>query len=191
MRNHRTRQPAWRRSQRGVALIVVLLLLLVVTLLGLGSMRNALLQERMAANTLSRGYAFQAAEAVLREAEHFAQGGVTIPPSGCSNGVCARTIDGAQPAWQADGFWQATGSVGYRLSTTVNDTTAGIQPRYVVEDYGTASATPTGGDPIDMGNPAPPAADNMQLFRITVYSRASNGAEVMLQSLFKTPKTSP
>ena len=190
MRHHRARQATLQRSQRGVALIVVLLLLLVVTLLGLGSMRNALLQERMAANTLSRGYAFQAAEATLREAEQFARGKLTIPPSGCSNGVCARTIDGAQPAWQADGFWEATGNVGYLVST-VHNTTAGIQPRYVVEDYGTASATPTGGDPIDMGNPAPPSADNMQLFRITVYSRAENGAEVMLQSLFKTPKTNP
>ena len=191
MRHHRARQVILQRSQRGVALIVVLLLLLVVTLLGLGSMRNALLQERMAANTLSRGYAFQAAEAALREAEQFARGKLTIPSAGCSNGICARTVDGAQPAWEADGFWQATGSVGYRVSTTVHDTTAGIQPRYVVEDYGTASAAPTGGDPIDMGNPAPPAADNMQLFRITVYSRAGNGAEVMLQSLFKTPKTTP
>ncbi len=182
--------PGGARSQRGVALIVVLLLLLIVTLLGLGSMRSALLQERMAANTLSRGYAFQAAEAAMREAEAFAKGDLTIPEDGCSNGVCARAVDGEMPAWQADGFWEAADS-GYGTATAVHvgdDDT--ITPLYVVEDYGTASATPTGGDPIDMGNPAPPSNDNMQLFRITVYSRAANGAEVMLQSLYKTPKKS-
>ena len=36
------------RPQRGAALIVVLMLLLVVTLLGLASMRDAIMQERMA-----------------------------------------------------------------------------------------------------------------------------------------------
>jgi type IV pilus assembly protein PilX len=178
------------QSQQGVALVVVLLLLLVITLLGLGSMRGALLQERMAANTLARGYAFQAAETALREAEQFARGKLTIPASGCSSGVCARTIDGAKPAWQEDGFWDAAG--GYLETTTVDDQKMGVLPaRYVVEDYGTASVAPTGGEPIDMGNPAPPGSDNMQLFRITVYSRTESGAEVMLQSLFKTPKNNP
>jgi type IV pilus assembly protein PilX len=179
------------RSQRGVALIVVLLLLLIVTLLGLGSMRNALLQERMAANTVSRSYAFQAAEAAMRQAEIFANGDLTIPSSGCSNGVCARAENGEMPVWQTDGFWE-TADAGYGQASPVEIADdISITPLYVVEDYGTASAAPTGGDPIDMGNPAPPSSDDMQLFRITVYSRAANGAEVMLQSLYKTPKKNP
>lgn len=172
--------------QRGVALIVVLLLLLIVTLLGLGSMRGALLQERMAANTLARGYAFQAAETALREAEGFARGNPTIPTSGCSNGVCAQPVAGAQPAWQQEGFWDDGGN-GYREAAAADAGDDSFRPRYVIEDFGTASSDPSAGPPIDMGNPPPPSTPDMRVFRITVLSRTDNGAEVMLQSLYRTP----
>ena len=39
-----------RGAQSGAALIVVLMMLVVITLLGLASMRGAIMQERMAAN---------------------------------------------------------------------------------------------------------------------------------------------
>lgn len=167
-----------RGQQRGVALIVVLLLLLVVTLIGLASMRGTLLQERMAGNVFARSEAFQSAEAVLREAEQFAATMPVIPPAGCAGGVCAMALNGAAPAWQADGFWsngqfrQAAQPVG------------GITPRYVVEDYGQSeSASCTGS--VDMS--APPCTDRRQVYRITVRSETPNGAEVLLQSTYEVP----
>ena len=57
------------KRQRGVALVVVLILLLIVTLLGLASMRGALLEERMSGNLYDRSLSFQAAERALREAQ--------------------------------------------------------------------------------------------------------------------------
>lgn len=165
--------------QRGVALVVVLLLLLVVTLLGLGAMRGTLLQERMAGNTVARSDSFQVAEAVLREAEGYATSKPSLPASGCTNGACARPDAGDEPAWKAEGFWSTAG--GYRLAGEVIN---GVRAKYVIEDYGTGvSSSCTSG--IDMS--APECSIETQIYRVTVQSRAPNGAEVILQSLFEVP----
>lgn len=166
-------------NQRGVALVVVLLLLLVVTLLGLGAMRGTLLQERMAGNTVARADSFQVAEAVLREAEGYATSKPPLPGSGCTNGACARPAAGDEPAWKAEGFWRTAG--GYRLA---EDTINGIRAKYVIEDYGTGISSSCTSS-IDMS--AAECSIETQIYRITVQSRAPNGAEVILQSLFEVP----
>lgn len=173
------RVPGRSAAQRGVALIVVLLLLLVVTLLGLASMRGTLLQERMAGNVLARGEAFQAAEAVLREAEIYAATKPLVPGSGCDKGVCAMPEGGAAPAWQAAGFWDT--ATNYRVA---NAEIGGFKPKYVIEDYGQSESNDCTGS-VDMS--ASPCANAKQVYRITVMSHAPSGAEVMLQSTFEVP----
>lgn len=165
-------------TQRGVALIVVLLLLLVVTLIGLASMRGTLLQERMAGNVFARSEAFQSAEAVLREAEQFAATMPVIPATGCEGGVCAMSLGGAVPAWQADGFW--SGNQPREAKKSIGQ----ITPRYVVEDYGQSEGVNCTGS-IDMS--ATPCTERKQAYRITVRSETPNGAEVLLQSTYEVP----
>lgn len=170
-------------SQRGASLIVVLLLLLVVTLLGLASMRTTLLQERMAGSLVARGNAFQVAEAVLREAEGFATSKPTPPSAGCSNGVCAQfapTSSRPAPPWQTDNFWE-TGGSGFKLA---NATISGIRAQYVVEDFGKGDNSACTSS-IDMS--APECTTETQVYRITVRSKAPDGAAVLLQSLFEVP----
>lgn len=58
-----------KRSQSGVALVVVLVLMLALTGLGLMSAKLALGGETLARNQLDHEVAFQAAEAALRDAE--------------------------------------------------------------------------------------------------------------------------
>ncbi|TVR92242.1 MAG: hypothetical protein EA418_13395 [Wenzhouxiangellaceae bacterium] len=58
-----------RRAQEGAVLILALMFLLVLTLLGLASMQNTQLQERMAGNFADRNNAFQLAELAVRTAE--------------------------------------------------------------------------------------------------------------------------
>jgi len=55
--------------QRGMALIVALVFLLLLTLLGLNSMQNATLQEKMSNSVQFRNQSFQLAEAALRVGE--------------------------------------------------------------------------------------------------------------------------
>ena len=54
---------------KGVALPVALIFLLVLTVLGVSSLGTNVFEEKMAANSLNRELAFQAAEATLREGE--------------------------------------------------------------------------------------------------------------------------
>ena len=178
-----------RRKQSGIALVVVLLLLLVITVLGLAAMRGTIMQERMSGNTNARAIAFQAAEAVLREAEAYAQGALVIPASGCSNGVCAQPpVTGAAP-WEDPAFWTTSGA-GYRVANI--ETTLGrddLLARYVIEDMGLGMGV-LDDCPSDIDMSAPSCGGggtDAKNYRITAYARLENGAEVTLQSGFKVP----
>ncbi len=167
-------RPMTASRQRGIALVVTLLLLLIVTLLGLAAMRGTLLQERLAANAMARAFAFQAAEAVLREAEGDAEDRPEPPAAGCVNGICAEPSQEI-PAWQAGDFdWEDDGRAGTEIE--------GIESHYVIEPWGEdSSACPSSVDmKSECGTPA-------QVYRITVRSAAPDGAEVMLQSLYRVP----
>nr|WP_265468551.1 PilX N-terminal domain-containing pilus assembly protein [Arenimonas daejeonensis] len=168
-------------------MVIVLLLLLVITLLGLASMRGAVLQERMSGNAWFRSEAFQGAEAVLREAEsNLAVGGrpTGVPASGCSSGLCAMPVNGEASAWEVDDFW--TSGSGFATS---NLETSEIMQRYVIEDMGDGRGESEGcTSDIDLSAPECTAAGaSARNYRITAFSRLSNGAEVMLQSTFQLP----
>ncbi|MHC8405761.1 MULTISPECIES: pilus assembly PilX family protein [unclassified Pseudomonas] len=60
-------------SQRGMALLVSLVFLLLLTLIGVSSMQNANLQEKMASSVTLRNQSFQIAEAALRIGESAVQ----------------------------------------------------------------------------------------------------------------------
>ncbi len=180
-------------KQSGAALIMVLLLLIIVTLLGLASMRGALMQEKMAASTTARAIAFQAAESGLRQAEVLARDGTSatsFPGSGCANGYCANPGSAAS-AWQANGFW--TGSSGYRTGTAVGSGVSAITPKFVIEDNGTAApaSSASGGSSgqigCNRGGNCDSAVSNARqsVFRITSYAATPNGGEVILQSIYK------
>lgn len=178
MRAQFSQSSAIPRAQRGAALVVILLLLLIVTLLGLAGIRGALLQERMAANAMARSFAFSTAEAVLREAEAFAAGKPPAPATGCQNGVCAPPRK-AIPAWQSNGFWDSNS--GWKLAQQdIN----GVPVKYVIEKYGEKDSTCATAE-LDMSSSCGSAS--IDIYRITVRSKAPDGAEVMLQSLYQVP----
>ncbi|MBO9718324.1 MAG: pilus assembly protein [Pseudoxanthomonas sp.] len=170
-------------GQSGAALIIVLLLLLVVTLLGLASMRGAIMQERMAANTATRGMAFQVAEAGLRQAEILARDAtLTFPASGCSAGRCAMVDPPAAPAWAASGFWASGG--GFQSGDAVSIGATSIRPRFVIEDFGQAATASGSSSCIDMSKPCLETS-TQNVYRITSYAATPNGAEVILQTLYR------
>ncbi|MCY1395142.1 hypothetical protein D9M71_100710 [compost metagenome] len=70
-------------SQNGMALVVCLVFLLLLTLIGVASMQNATLQERMAGSVKLRNQSFQLAEDALRLGENAVQGrGFNLPACG-------------------------------------------------------------------------------------------------------------
>jgi len=78
--------------QRGMALLVSLVLLLLLTLMGISSMQNATLQEKMAGSVSLRNQSFQGAEAALRVGESAVQRDSYALP------VCSGHLQCAPPA---------------------------------------------------------------------------------------------
>lgn len=183
-------------DQGGAALIVVLIILILVTLLGLASMRGALMQERMAASTVARGVAFQAAESGLRQGELIARDGLVAFPSKanptdagtCDAGRCSNPGTQSSP-WEANNFWN-DGNTGYQLGTQVGTGNMAVTPKFVIEDLGLASVIDSSGSGngggIDASIPPPASVGSkQQVYRITSYAMTRTGAEVMLQTMYR------
>lgn len=79
---------AFPRRQGGMVLLVSLIFLLLLTLLGISSMQNATLQEKMAGSVVVRNQSFQLAESALRLGESAIKAG-TVSPAVCSGAACA------------------------------------------------------------------------------------------------------
>lgn len=167
------------RKQQGAALLVVLMVLLIVTVLGIASMRGAILQERMAASMTTRNMSFQVAEAGLRQAEIIARDGtISFPTSGCNAGRCK------DATWEADSAFWDDGKPGYQTGSAVSigdDRT--ITPRFIIENFGSTSVLGTS-NCIDLSKPCIETTFQ-NVYRITSYAKAPNGAEVILQSIYR------
>ena len=83
-------------AQRGMALLVSLVFLLLLTLIGISSMQNANLQEKMAGSVKLRNESFQFAETALRAGETIVQA------QAYSLAVCPNTTKCAPPAEAVD-----------------------------------------------------------------------------------------
>jgi type IV pilus assembly protein PilX len=167
--------------QRGVALLVVLLLLLIMTLLGLASLRGAMMEERMSASLFDRGLMFQAAEAALREGE--TRAGTTKSSQyvdACTNGLCAEP----NPS-NADTYvdrWLLT-TPPYVNGAVVTSGSLAVTPGYFIEYMGTAPNWPG----CDREIPIQPGCMGPR-YRVTARAMAANRAEVVLQSSFTSPE---
>ncbi len=87
------RTPTGRQNnQQGMALLVSLVFLLLLTLIGISSMQNATLQEKMAGSVTLRNQSFQLAEATLRMGES------AVQLATYTLAVCGSTAQCAPPA---------------------------------------------------------------------------------------------
>lgn len=160
------------RAQHGATLVVVLVLLLVMTLLGLASLRNTVLEERMTANLLDRSIGFQSAESALREAEALLATGPAFPLAGCTpQGLCARPDPADTERWLDPGFanWVDAASVDATLAP----------PQYFVEAMGEGPNWAF----CDQELPSNPNCLKPR-FRITARSTDDGRASVLLQTTF-------
>ena len=172
-------RPVMRRSQQGVALIIALVLLVTITLLGLSSMRNTGLQERMSANLYDRAIAFQASESALRDAEaaivpaSFPSCSAASCLNVCNNGLCSTPL-----ATDAE-RWNAPGLTGWQNTTTALGSRVTTQPQYFIEDMGVVRQYACKGmvDSVD-------AQCDARRYRITARITSPSGAVTLLQSSF-------
>lgn len=170
--DRRQRSPSVPRAQHGATLVVVLVLLLVMTLLGLASLRNTVLEERMTANLLDRSIGFQSAESALRDAEILLATAPAFPSAGCNpQGLCARPDPAATERWLDPAF------AGWVNGTSVDATLA--PPQYFVEALGEGPNWAF----CDKELPSNPNCLKPR-FRITARSTDNGRASVLLQTTF-------
>lgn len=118
----------YSHNQRGMALLVSLVFLLLLTLIGISSMQNANLQEKMASSVTQRNQSFQAAEAALRIGESAVQASTYTLPVCTGNTQCAppaesATITGAGLNSTSGVTWIAAANGFYgvqNIGTTLN-----------------------------------------------------------------------
>lgn len=113
------------RAQRGMALLVSLVFLLLLTLIGLSSMQNATLQEKMAGSVSLRNQSFQGAEAALRVGESAVQlDSYSLPVcSQCAPPAEATSVTAAGLNSSSGVTWIASGTGFYgvqNIGTTLN-----------------------------------------------------------------------
>ena len=110
------------KKQNGMALFVSLIFLLLLTIIGVASMQNAGLQEKMAGNIKIKNETFQLAERALREGENFiaapANEGSLATCSTCSGDGCRVpdfSGDLSAGSGTCDVWTSASGGAFYRL----------------------------------------------------------------------------
>jgi type IV pilus assembly protein PilX len=119
--------PPTSHAQHGMALLVSLVFLLLLTLIGISSMQNATLQEKMASSVTLRNQSFQIAEAALRIGESAVQldtytlpvcsGNQCLPPAESSTLTAAGLNSSSGVTWiaAANGFYGVQ-----NIGTTLN-----------------------------------------------------------------------
>ncbi|WPO99330.1 PilX N-terminal domain-containing pilus assembly protein [Pseudomonas sp. HR96] len=152
------------RQQSGLVLVVALIFLLLVTLIGVSSMQNATMQEKMAGSVTLKNLSFQLAEATLRVGEN-AVASSTYKLTQCSGAAaCLPPPDSTSTTLSA-----GTGTNG--VLWIANSTGDGF---YGVQNIGTTS---------DAVNAPANCAASATLYRITAVG-ISGISRTVLESVY-------
>lgn len=123
-------------AQRGAVLVVSLIFLLVLTLIGVVSMQNTTLQERMARNVYDGERAFQAAEAALREGEQWVMNIDTYNPPALTTSCTAPPCVAFVYPEDNSASWWASNATEYGASGAQDIPALSQDPRYFNEYAG-------------------------------------------------------
>ena len=161
---------AFVAKQRGMVLLVSLVFLLLLTLLGISSMQNATLQEKMAGSVMVRNQSFQMAEAALRLAES------EIKKPGFSMSVCNSLVNCAPPTDFNTVQGKGAGSAGV---TWVEAAGGGL---YAIQNLGTLGIAMA---PIKLPSTCS-SSSVVTLYRVTAVAPVSSQAvpRTVLESIY-------
>lgn len=168
-------------GQHGIALIVSLILLLILTLISIASMRQSVLEERMAGSSHDHNRDLQAAEAALRDAERSLAREASKPFANRHGRYALNAPN--RPAW-AGGTAEEDESGGViipgrgrwnRRSSVAAPRRTDTPPRYIIERYPPLQHF---GGRLEAGSPLSPS----RIYRITA---SGPGNRVILQSTYR------
>lgn len=170
----------FKNKQSGAVLLVALVMLMVLTVVGLSSMRNTSLEEKMAGNMRDKGLSFQAAEATLRMAEKYIEDNIISTQAFDTDGSDGLYDKSNMRIWKSLD-WDNTDSI----QNTGFDSTYNITepPRFIVQHIASIA---TQHHTLNLGNYGQNAgAGTKEVFLITVRAMGGSGtAPVVLQTTY-------
>ncbi|RDE18551.1 pilus assembly protein PilX [Motiliproteus coralliicola] len=156
-----------------MTLIVCLIILVVLTLVGVGSIRDTTLEEKMAGNLRDRNMAFQAAESALRVGEDFIETTVVLPEFNGTDGLYAQLNDVINGV-----SWSVSSAVRSYDDYSPELTGTNSAPVYIIEQMESEAESAS----MEAGT----EQNTEQFYRIT--ARAVGGTDtavVILQSIYR------
>lgn len=176
MRHPRILSPGRPAGQRGAVLVVALVMLVVLTVLGIGTSRNSLIEERLTGNTQDSGIAFQVAEASLREGERFLQQPV-LPYFDDADGLYRPAPPDENPLWVSID-WEGETRV-YEGTATAPGSLSRAEASYFIEEL---PRVITPGESLAADTPV----DEPRFFRVTSRGVGATGnTTAVLQSTYR------
>ncbi|WP_207061724.1 PilX N-terminal domain-containing pilus assembly protein [Motiliproteus sp. SC1-56] len=155
------------RYQQGATLIVTMIFLVLLTFLGVSTIQDTALEEKMAANMRFKNMVFQDAETALREAEE-----LLSQPAPLSVDANDWLYDDGYPF----GVFDSCASTGASWASA-SASNATVKSWYVAQELSVLGTS----DSAEVGV----AQDEQKLYRITACARSDNtSALVVLQSTF-------
>ena len=150
-----------------------------LTIIGVGAMQSATLQERMAGNSRDQNLAFQSAEAALRAGEEWLQNSVLPVFNNSSAGLRQPvTNPGSAGFWMAYDWAGEAGANGGSIQYARDIEGVSSRPRYVIEELPT-QALPGGSLKL-----AP--IEDTGFYRVTTQGAGQTpDAVVILQTVYK------
>ena len=174
-------------KQQGSVLIISLLLLIVTTLLGLSSMNNTIMEEKMAGNLRQQNLALQSSESTLREAEAWLAGlnKNTRPDADDSSGSLIWIKDapegnGSGVPTSPTGMWWTNDAVWTSQGTSYNNpaSAAELSGQYLIEELDAVPDTMNVGQQTD-------TQSVREYFQVTALGRGIDGrSRAYLRSSF-------
>jgi type IV pilus assembly protein PilX len=182
-----------RKAQNGSVLVICLIMLLALTFIGLSSMTNSTMQERIVGGARDQNVAFQAAEAALRVGEELAQGMIaSIAAYPDLRPADAATCEIKASDWQAPaGLKQNPSAPTCVVNSYYADLSANragrtqselFAPPEICIETGEVQG-PTGGASV-----CHPESPRGLLFRVDAQGFGSTGATVKLRSTYMVVK---
>ncbi|MES9886953.1 MAG: PilX N-terminal domain-containing pilus assembly protein [Candidatus Sedimenticola sp. 6PFRAG1] len=175
-----------KRNEQGAVLLTSLMILLLLTILGINSMSNNIVQERMVSNMHDRNIGFQAAESALRQGEAWVAARNVLPDVGTIvDGVYLwdfqepDTIADNGLSWWFEGARDAAWWDANAVKNTGGDTIGdvAVQPAFIMEMLPPKLSSLEAGVSLDDAE-----------YYLQVTSRATGGsanAVVLLQTVYK------
>lgn len=161
------------QPQSGAALVIALVMLAILTILGVASMQEGTLQERMTGNARNSILALQAAEVALRDGEEYVKTTPIPGPFDGTNGLYSPADAADPPQWEQVDWTDGTEVRTVSVQGVADD------PRYIIEQL---SGISFGGTHL-AGDEALPAG---AVYRITAMGTGLSGeASIMIQSTYR------